>query len=261
MKKIEPWRIVTVVTGLCLVAYLVHSLSPGLPRFRVGQHADQPSAIPTVQPPGTPVVENQQLPVPRSIAAVATSLPTKSASELAEERQQRIAKYLRTPSREGSGRLAIAVAVAGADRLPNQEFNQVLMEKLSAPGVTLHPHCFRPPFYTEGALSALLRGSTQPLDDLGLVDFFQGLVLAEERISFRTNGLELQNVITATAEFEVTVISVRTPDVRKSWTFSTSGAGFRQADAKNMAENRLLNQIQSDNKLRLDLESLKQAIN
>ena len=60
----------------------------------------------------------------------------------------------------------------------------------------------------------------------------------------------LENVITANMRFELTAISIANGQ-NQSWAYNSNGSGFKQSEARAMAEERLLKQIAKDSTLSL----------
>jgi hypothetical protein len=61
----------------------------------------------------------------------------------------------------------------------------------------------------------------------------------------------LENVITASMELELTAFPLDASAEPRTWTFRAPGPGFKQGDARAMAEERIIKQIVSDTKMSL----------
>ncbi|MDR3459421.1 MAG: hypothetical protein P4N60_18495 [Verrucomicrobiae bacterium] len=73
-----------------------------------------------------------------------------------------------------------------------------------------------------------------------------------ETVSYETNA-DLNNVITANMTLEIATLPVTGQNQSQSWTLSANGTGFRRGDARVMAEERILKQIETDTKMSLGL--------
>jgi hypothetical protein len=78
------------------------------------------------------------------------------------------------------------------------------------------------------------------------------LFLGREEISYSTDA-SLENILTANIRLEITAITAADGQNR-SWTFVANGAGFKQTEARLMAEERLIKQITTDSKMSLNFQ-------
>lgn len=173
----------------------------------------------------------------------------RAAQQAAEERQRFIARYLNSGFAQTTGAKAVAIAVVGENGRYSAAVGSALADKLRSGPRPVLSSFFRPEFVSDGLFDSLYSGSNDPVDRLELAKSLDAAVLGRQNVSYSSDPA-LENVITATMHLQVTAISFATGQ-SQSWSFVASGAGFKQAEARLMAEERLLKQIAKDTRISL----------
>lgn len=286
MSKIEPWKAWVFVGTLVMIATMIHGCRLSLDR------ATQPQVVysyraPEVRAPA-PVAPQPQpnRPAPVTTAPPRDDRPTpsrtavrdfepaperfvpapapyrvepppppkpreKTPEELAAEHRQFVERYVDTGITRKPGIKTVALAVVSEDGKLNRPVSEALARRFNAGGVELLGSFFKPAFGTEGLLASVLSGSTQVLEQLDLAKTLDGLLLAQETVEYETNP-DLENVISAHLHLQVTALPLAGAGQNETWTFTANGTGFRNRDARAMAEERLCKQLATDTKMTLE---------
>jgi hypothetical protein len=166
-------------------------------------------------------------------------------AKAAAERAAYLARYLNAPGSRKSAFPTFAVAVASEQNRMNGEIQNVLARRFGTNSIEISSSFFNPEFITEGVFDEVLNGSSIISKKLELPPALDGLVLAKQGVTFTRNP-NLENVLTATMTLDVRIVSFSSRFQSRNWNFTARGAGFRQADARMQAEERLVKQINTD---------------
>ncbi len=178
----------------------------------------------------------------------------KAAQDAAAEHARYLARYLNPGFSRKPGVERVAVAVASEDGAFNQAVTRALAGHLKTGAIETLPSFFKPEFVSDGLINDGFTDSAQLAGKLDLANSLDGLLLARQTVSYAPNP-SLDNVITATMQLEVMAASVVGPANSQEWTFTAVGSGFKNADARAMAEERLIKQINADTGMSLNLIS------
>jgi hypothetical protein len=175
----------------------------------------------------------------------------KAAQEAAVEHARYLARYLDTPFTRKPGRRAAAIVVASEDGKFNSAVAAALRNHLSTESNEFVSSFFKPEFVSDSLFAKVFGGSKDVLKKLEVAASLDSLVLARQTVQYSTNA-SLQNVITANMQLEVRIVPVIGTIQSDTWTFTANGAGFNQAAARSMAEERLLKELASDTKMSMN---------
>ncbi len=193
--------------------------------------------------------EAQAVEATRAVEAAAAT--RRAAAEAAAQHAAFLARYLNPAPTRTSGLKTVAMAVATEAGKPNRALATALADKLKSSSSQIFSAFFTPAFLSDQMFSAAFADATQVFTKLELRNSVDTLVVARQQIQYSANPA-LENVITANMTLEVAVFPADAASESHSWTFTANGAGFRQTDARAMAEERLLRQIAADTRMSLN---------
>lgn len=188
----------------------------------------------------------------RQAEALAAKRQAEAAAQAAEEKQRRetkereefLARYLVPGQLTNSPQVQdVAVLVAGETLQPNSPVGQALVAVLKTRSANASASIFTPDFISDGLFGKAFAGSQGVLDGLALTNAADILLLARESVEYAKNET-VQGVITAHLKLELSALSAATHRQSQAQTLLSTGAGFKEADARALAEERLLKQIE-----------------
>lgn len=184
-----------------------------------------------------------------------TVTPEQTAHEAEEQaaataHAKYLAQYVNSGSSRRPGTTMIAVAVVSENGAFNHAVNAALASRFKSDSASILTSFFRPAFVSDGLFASALSGSSGVFDKLELSKSLDVLLLGREEVQYSTDP-SLENVMTATMQLELTAFSL-SDGQSQSWTFVANGSGFKQAEARLMAEERLIKQIAKDTKMSLN---------
>lgn len=195
-----------------------------------------PSPTPAVAAPALRPVSTEKAPVVDSAAV---------------EHARLQARYINAfPTRKADTKL-IACVAANEQKQIDRGVGEVVAAKLRNDQVQISTSVFRPEFIADGWFENAFDGSTEPQRQLELGAHLDALLLVRQKTDYSTDA-SLENVITAKLHAEVAFIPTDGVTPSQAWSFTASGSGFHQADARQMAQERLLKQIANANNMTLD---------
>lgn len=160
-----------------------------------------------------------------------------------------LARYLNSGFTRKPGIKMIAVANSTEDGRYNTALDSIITDRFKTDSVIILNSLFRPAFVADGLFANVLTGSSNVLEQLELSETLDVLLLGRQTVQYSSDS-SLENVITANMRFELTAISTAN-NQKKSWAYIANGAGFKQTEARLMAEERLIKQIAKDTTLSL----------
>jgi len=143
----------------------------------------------------------------------------------------------------------VAVAVVSDNGAFDFALNSAVASHLKTASSSMLTSFFRPAFVSDGLFASAFAGSNGVFDKLDLSKSLDVLLLGREQVQYSSDP-SLENVITANIQLEITAFSIADGQ-SQSWTFVANGSGFKQTEARQMAEDRLIKQIANDNKMSL----------
>ena len=220
MSKIDPKRkiFIAVFAALAAVVYT---------RW-IGQQPSQTKTTPSV-------AQEQQV--------------NQAKQEAAAEHTSYLARYLNSDASRKPGMKMVAVAIVSENGAFNSVANAAVANHLKADSASMITSFFRPAFVTDGLFANALAGSNGVFDKLDLSKSLDILLLGQEEVQYSTDP-SLENVMTANMQLQITAFSIAGGQ-SQSWTFVANGSGFKQSEARLMAEERLIKQIGKDTKMSL----------
>lgn len=168
------------------------------------------------------------------------------------KRLQFINQYVNTNIVRISGKHLVAVAVSGDDQTMNHGLAAALVKRFQGDKLHLVNSFFKPPLVSDGLFDEVFSGSASRLNDLGITNSVDALLLARQQVTYSTNN-SLNNIITANMRLEIASVPVGGPLESRGWTFIANGSGFRNADARQQAEERILKQMSDKTNMSLGL--------
>ena len=184
-------------------------------------------------------------------AAERTAAAAQQAAErAAAEHASYLAQYVNASSGKRAGVETVALAVASEDGNVNRAVSAALANHFNSPAVEMLPGYFKPSFVSDQLFAGVFAGSAEVVGKLELAKSLDAALLARQSVQYSQNP-GLDNILTATMQLEVVLLPVSENGQSQAWTFTASGAGFKQAEARAHAEERLLKQIAADTRMSL----------
>jgi hypothetical protein len=169
----------------------------------------------------------------------------------AMKQQQAAARFFDTGFTPKSGTTVVAVLAVDENGKINQSINQALAKHFRNDNTQILTSFFKPDFVATGAFTEILDGSNEFFDALEIAKKLNATVFARLTVSYSQNA-ELNNLISATAKLDITLIPLANHGDRKTWSFTAFGPGFSKEVACTAAEERLIKQIADDTKMVLN---------
>jgi hypothetical protein len=166
----------------------------------------------------------------------------------AEERARYRARYLNSGFERQPGVAAIGVAIASEQGTVNYALASALTRRLQTDQVRLLTSFFKPEFMADQLLAEVFSGQTAVFTRLELANFMEGVLVGRQRVEYSTNAA-LENTVTANLHLELMALPVALTSQGQSWDFVATGAGFRPQEARKLAEERLIEQIDRNTNL------------
>ena len=247
MKKIEPWKTWTFIGFLLFVAILVNGIHDQLfqresPRIQHTTDYREQSQPPYNPAPSRSVAER---PLESERERTIETIPQKTPEELAAEHARFLARYMNTRTPRSQGFESVAIVAVNEGGKLNGALATILADRVKGDGVKTLTSLFTPEFVSDGLFKDAFSDSPKPIDALDLREVLDTLLLARQTVQYTVNT-SLENVLTANMQLEVMRISVATRGESQTWTLTASGAGFKQADARAAAEERIIKQLSKD---------------
>ena len=132
--------------------------------------------------------------------------------------------------------------VADETQKPNDAVAKALAAALQAKSANASHSLFTPEFLSEGIFDKAFAGSQEVFDKLEITSAADVLLLGRQTVQYSTNEA-LQGVITATTKLELSALSARSRRQVGTEEVTATGAGFKGTDARALAEERLIKQI------------------
>jgi len=183
--------------------------------------------------------------------------PTVAQDQQVNQREQEaaaahatyLARYLNSGSSRKPGTKMVAIAVVSENGAFNFALNSAVANHLKTASASMLTSFFRPAFVSDGLFANAFAGSNGVFDKLDLSKSLDVLFLGREQVQYSSDP-SLENVMTANMQLEITAFSIADGQ-SQSWTFVANGSGFKQTEARQMAEERLIKQIANDTKMSL----------
>lgn len=186
---------------------------------------------------------------PQQTRQLVAEQPT--VEDRAMKQQQAAARFFDIGFTPKSGTAAVAVLAADENGKINQAINQALATRFRNDNTQILTSFFKPDFIAMGAFTEILEGSNDFFDASEIAKKLNATVLARLTVSYSQNA-ELNDLISATAKLDVTLIPLANHGDRQTWSFTAFGPGFSKEVARKAAEERLIKQIADDTKMVLN---------
>ena len=162
-----------------------------------------------------------------------------AAQAAADEQKAYRIRYLG----DHNARYSIAVMVADENGKPNESLAQSICTLLDTNDLTTTASLFTPDFIADGLFSQMLSGSKEAFDKLELTNTIQAVMLAHQSVEYSTNSA-IADVITATMTFDASAFSTSGFQMIFANSIKVAGAGLTRLEARTMAEERVLKQLE-----------------
>lgn len=178
-------------------------------------------------------------------AAAAVQADREKLLREAKEQQEFLLRYIVPGQLKNSPQENDVVVLVSSETLqPNSVVAQALVTVLRSRSAKASASLFTPAFISDGLFEKAFTGSQGLLDRLALTNVADIVLLARESVEYEKKQ-SLQGMVTARLKLELSALSAATLLQSQAQTLNSTGAGFRDADARALAEERLLKQIGS----------------
>ena len=196
--------------------------------------------------------QHRQIKISNRIAAQKAAEEQKEATQTAAaERASYLARYLNSGFVRQTNVEMIALVAASENDKVGGVVGNAIARRLKTDGVRFLPSFFKAGFVSDGLFSDMFNGSSEPIQKLELTNSLDGVLLARESVDYAANP-SLDNATTANMRLDVVLQSISPNIPNQSWTFSSSGIGFKREDARAQAEERIIRQITNDTNMTLN---------
>jgi hypothetical protein len=169
----------------------------------------------------------------------------KMIENTAAEHVHFLARYINSGFTRNPGLASIAVAIENEQGPVNQKIAIALTQRLKTDGIQLFNSFFKPEFVADKFVARLLSGETGIIEQLELTNSLDAVLIGRQTVAYSTNA-ELGNTITANLNLELTTLPVGMTRESQSWHYSSNGIGVRPQEARQLAEDRIIEQIGKD---------------
>ena len=166
----------------------------------------------------------------------------KAAEEAAAVQSRFLARYLNLGFTRQPGVATIGVAVESEAGTMNPTIANALTQRLKTAEVQLLNSFFNPEFVADRFVGNIFSGDTGIFGRLELTNSLNGVLVGRQTVTYSTNAA-LENTITANLRLEVMALPVAFTRESQSWNFAANGIGFRPHEARQLAEERIIEQI------------------
>lgn len=160
----------------------------------------------------------------------------------AAEHSRFLARYLNSGFTRPPGIATIAVAIESERGTMNPAVANALTRQLTNGGLHLLNSYFKPEFVADKFVDSILSGDTGIFARLELTNSLNGVLVGRQTVTYSTNAT-FDNTVTANLELEVRFVPVVATQENQSWDFSANGIGMRPYEARQLAEQRIIEQI------------------
>jgi hypothetical protein len=169
----------------------------------------------------------------------------KAADDAIAEHARFLARYLNSDFTRNPGIATIGVAIESENGVINPRIANALTQRLNTGEIQLLNSFFRPDFIADKYVSNLFSGDTRIFGQLDLTNFLNAVMIGRQTIDYSTNST-LENTITANLRLELMLLPIGSAWQSQSWALSANGVGFKNFEARQQAEDRIIHQIAND---------------
>lgn len=171
--------------------------------------------------------------------------------DLAAKRQRFAAQFYNTSFSPKASETAVAIVVADENGKANLTVGKSLAAIFGTGDTKAMTWFFKTDFLSTGVFQEIFDGSNEFFEKLDLSKTLAAVVLGIESVNY-THTPSLENLITAHMDLKVVKISLTDHLDRTPWTYTATGAGFSESEARSKAEKQILEQLGSDKTLGLN---------
>ncbi len=140
---------------------------------------------------------------------------------------------------------AIAALIVENENTIDWTLSSTIATELQKRGIKItKPSVFKNSFLTSGGFSGLFNGGSRQVSLAQLSKHFKTGVVGKKAVAYE-KSTDFKDIITATMTLELHVISSQTGAVQLSVSFTQRGAGLSNADASKIAEENILQEIET----------------
>ncbi len=169
----------------------------------------------------------------------------KSIENAAAEHARFLTRYLNAGFSRKAGVASIAVAIENEQGTVNPKVATALTQRLKSDDVQLLNSFFKPEFVADRFVPRLFSGETGIIEQLELTNSLDAVIIGRQTVAYSTNATP-DNTITANLSLELMTLPVGLTRESQSWNFGANGIGVRPHEARQLAEDRIIEQIARD---------------
>ncbi len=177
--------------------------------------------------------------------AKAEAAHQKAIDEAAAEHARYLARYLNSGFSRKPGVTAIGVAIESEQGTVNLNIATALTQCFKTSDVQLLNSFFKPEFVADKLVASIFSGETGIFERLELTNSLNGVLIGRQTVTYSTNAA-LENTITANLRLELMALPIGMTRESQSWNFAANGVGFRPHEARQVAEDRIIEQIKKN---------------
>ncbi len=259
MNKIDPRRAVLFVAVFGFIAILIsvlnHRLQPVMEQQTIRQHIPQSSVRrPDAPPPSSRPAQNFEA-EERARAQIAALEETerirRAKAEAEADHARYLARYLNPNFTRKPGAKTVALVAVSENGKFNRTVSDAVADRLKGDTVQIVASFFKPEFVSDGLFNSAFAEPNEIIKKLELAKSLDVVLLARQTVRYSTTA-SLENVTTASMELELTAFPTDASSEPSTWTFRAPGPGFKNEDARAMAEERVIKQITRDTNMSLN---------
>jgi len=175
-------------------------------------------------------------------AARAEAARQKAIEDAAAEHARYLGRYLNSGFTRKPGVAAIGVAIESEQGTVNHNIATALTQRFKTADVQLFNSFFKPEFVADRFVASIFAGETAIFERLELTNSLNGVLIGRQTVAYSTNTA-LANTITANLRLELMALPVGMSRENQSWNFAANGVGFQAHEARQAAEDRIIEQI------------------
>jgi hypothetical protein len=245
------WRMPALVGGLVIIALLINYAfftKAASRRAAKAQEQREAAEAVSVKVAAEKLLRDEKAAEEKHIREVAEAKVTaeaarkKAIQDAAAEHARFLTRYLNAGFNRKTGVASIAVAIENEQGTVNPKIATALTQRLQTDEVQLFNSFFKPEFVADNFVTRLFSGETGIIEQLELTNSLDAVLIGRQTVAYSTNA-ELGNTVTANLNLELTTLPVGMTREGQSWNFAANGGGVRPQEARQLAEDRIIEQI------------------
>jgi hypothetical protein len=245
MKLISSgWKLPVVIGSLVIVALIINFYfftTATARRETIAREQRETAAATEAKQAAEKLAQEKEEAEAKRIQA-AVEAKSKAAEKAAAERAALLARYMNSSLGRRFGGVTIGIAIESEKGTMNPNIANALAQRLKTSDIHFLNSFFKPEFVADNYVTRIFSGDTTVFDRLELTNSLNAVLVGRQSVSYSTNRA-LENTVTANLRLEVMALPVGLSRDNQSWNFAANGIGFRPEEARQAAEDRIVEQI------------------